>query len=247
MSPRLLLLRLLRRWHARIGFAAMLFFLVLAATGLALNHGPDLSLDGRFVHAEWLARWYGIKSEPPRQVFRSGRHVLIAANGRWLLDGKISGEKSPQPVGLVELADIFVVASEATLYVYRENGELIERLGPGALPGSPVRAIGSGAGGIVLRTPSGIFASADALSWRPAPQQSVSWSAPVELSVSERRAYEEALAPGISVQQLLLDLHSGRFAGRYGPLVVDLLALLLAILSLTGAWLFLVPRMRGRH
>ena len=131
--------------------------------------------------------------------------------------------------------------------VANENGELIESLGPGALPGSPVRAIGSGAGGIVLRTPSGIFASADALSWRPAPQQSVSWSAPVELSLSERRAYEEALAPGISVQQLLLDLHSGRFAGRYGPLVVDLLALLLAILSLTGAWLFLVPRMRGRH
>ena len=49
-------------------------------------------------------------------------------------------------------------------------------------------------------------------------------------------------------EQLLLDLHSGRFAGRYGPLAVDLLALLLVTLSLTGAWLFLVPRMhRGRH
>ena len=248
MSPRLILLRLLRRWHARIGFAAMLFFMVLAATGLALNHGRDLGLDGRFVHAEWLARWYGIKSEPPRHAFRSGRHVLIAANGRWLLDGRISGEKLPQPVGLVELAEIFVAASDAALYVYRGNGELIEKLGPGALPGSPVRAIGSSARRIYLRTASGIFASADALSWRPAPERSVSWSAPADLSISEQRACEEALAPGISVEQLLLDLHSGRFAGRYGPMVVDLLALLLAILSLTGAWLFLVPRMRrGRH
>ena len=248
MLLRLFLLRLLRRWHARIGFAAMLFFLILIVTGLVLNHGHGLGLDGRFVHAEWLARWYGIKSEPPRQVFRSGHHGLIAANGRWLLDGKISGEKLPQPVGLAEFADIFVVASDAALYVYRENGELIEKLGPGALPGSPVRAIGSSARGIVLRTASGIFASADALSWRPARQRSVHWSAPAELSTSERQAYEEALTPGVSVQQLLLDLHSGRFAGRYGPLVVDLLALLLAILSLTGAWLFLVPRMhRGRH
>ena len=248
MSPRHLLLRLLRRWHARIGFAAMLFFLILAATGLALNHGPDLGFDGRFVHAEWLARWYGIKSELPRHAFRSGRHVLIAANGRWLLDGKTSGEKLPQPVGLVELADIFVVASDAALYVYRENGELVEKLGPGALPGSPVRAIGSSARRIHLRTASGIFASADALSWRPGSERRVSWSVPAELSISEQRACEEALAPGISVEQLLLDLHSGRFAGRYGPLVVDLLALLLAILSLSGAWLFLVPRMhRGRH
>src|SRR6266699_2927694 len=248
MSPRLLLLRLLRRWHARIGFAAMLFFLILAVTGLVLNHDHSLGIDGRFVHAEWLARWYGIKSEPPRQVFRSGHHVLAAANGRWLLDGEISGEKLPQPVGLVDLADIFVVASDTALYVYRENGELIEKLGPGALPGSPVRAIGSSVRGIVLRTPSGIFASADALSWRPAPQPSVRWSAPAELPVSEQRAYEQALTPGISVQQLLLDLHSGRFAGHYGPLAVDFMALLLAILSLTGAWLFLVPRMhRGRH
>src|SRR6266581_4674702 len=188
MSPRLLLLRLLRRWHARIGFAAMLFFLILVVTGLALNHGQSLGLD-----------------------------------------------------------DIFVVASDAALYVYRENGELIEKLGPGALPGSPVRAIGSSGRAIVLRAASGIFASADALSWRPVPQLSVRWSAPAELSISERRAYGEALAPGVSVEQLLLDLHSGRFAGRHGPLVVDLLALLLAILSVTGAWLFLVPRMRGRH
>jgi len=248
MSPRLLLLRLLRRWHARIGFAAMLFFLILAVTGLALNHGPDLGLDGRFVHAEWLARWYGIKSEPPRRVFRSGHHVLTAANGRWLLDGRISGEKLPQPIGLVELPEIFLVASDAALYAYRENGELIEKLGPGAFPGSPVRAIGSRARHIVLRTASGVFASADALTWRPASERSVRWSAPAELSISEQRAYAEALVPGISVEQLLLDLHSGRFAGRYGPLVVDLLALLLAILSLTGAWLFLVPRMhRGRH
>ncbi len=248
MSPRLLLLRLLRRWHARIGFAAMLFFLILAVTGLALNHGQDVGLDGRFVHAGWLARWYGIKTEPPRHVFRSEHHVVIAANGRWLLDGRASGQTLPEPLGLIELADIFVVASETALYVFREDGELIEKLGPGMLPGVPVQAIGSGARSMVLRTASGVFTSADALSWRPLTQRGVLWSAPAELSVAQRQAYEEALTPGVSVQQLLLDLHSGRFAGRYGPVFVDLLALLLAAVSVTGAWLFLVPRLhRGRH
>jgi PepSY-associated transmembrane protein len=245
MSPRLFLLRLLRRWHARIGFAAMLFFLILAVTGLVLNHGNGLGLDGRFIHAGWLARWYGIKFEPPRQAFRSGHHVLIAANGCWLLDGKISGEKLPQPVGLIELADIFVVASDTVLHVYRNDGELIDKLGRSALPGVPVRAIGSSARRIVLRIASGTFSSQDGLSWRTARQGNVHWSTPAELSAAERQAYENALAPGISVQQLLLDLHSGRFAGRYGPWVVDLLALMLAILSLSGAWLFLVPRHRG--
>ncbi len=248
MSPRLLLLRLLRRWHARIGFAAMLFFLILAVTGLALNHGQDLGLDGRAVHAGWLARWYGIKTEPPRHAFRSARHVLIAANGRWLLDGRTSGQTLPEPLGLIEFADIFAVASETALYLFRQDGESIEKLERGALPGVPVRALGSSERGIVLRTASGIFTSADALSWHPLSQRSVLWSAPAELSVAQRQAYEETLTPGVSVQQLLLDLHSGRFAGRYGPVFVDLLALLLAVVSLTGAWLFLVPRLyRGRH
>src|SRR5260370_3372615 len=187
MLLRLFLLRLLRRWHGRSGFSAMLFFLILAVTGLILNHGAWLGFDGRYVHAGWLARWYGIQSEPPREAFRSGHHVLVAANGRWLLDGKISGERLPQPVGLIELADVFVVASETALYLFREDGELIDKLERGALPGVPVRALGSSARGIVLRTASGVFASADALSWRPSTQRSVLWSAPAELSVSQRR------------------------------------------------------------
>jgi hypothetical protein len=248
MLLRLFLLRLLRRWHARIGFSAMLFFLILAVTGLILNHGEGLGLDGRYVHAGWLARWYGIRSESPREAFRSGHHVLVAANGRWLLDGNISGERLPQPVGLTEFADIFAVASETALYVFREDGELIEKLERGALPGVPVQAIGSSARGIALRTASGIFASADALSWRPLTQRSVLWSVAAELSAAQRQTYGEALTPGVSVEQLLLDLHSGRFAGRYGPVFVDLLALLLAVVSLTGGWLFLVRRLhRGRH
>src|SRR3981189_1264921 len=106
MSPSLLLLRLLRRWQPSIGFTAMLFFLILAVTGLALNHGQALELDARAVNAGWWARWYGIKTEPPRHAFRSEHHVLIAANGRWLLDGRASGQTLPEPLGLIELADL---------------------------------------------------------------------------------------------------------------------------------------------
>lgn len=248
MLPRLVLLRFLRRWHARIGFAAVLFFLILAVTGFVLNHGSDLGLDGKYMHAAWLARWYGLKAEPPRQAFRSAHHDLVAANGRWLFDGRISGEKFPQPIGLVELSDMVVVASDTALYVHSKNGELIDQVGRSALPGVPVHAIGSGAQKLALRTASGTFTSADALSWQPAPRQKVVWSVPAELPSAERCTYKETLAPGISVQQLLLDLHSGRFAGRYGPLVVDFLAVLLAVLSLSGAWLFLKPRhRRERH
>lgn len=248
MSPRVRLLLFLRHWHARIGLGAVAFFLFLAVTGVVLNHGTRLGLDNRYVHAAWLARWYGIAAEPPQHAFRAGRHDLVAANGRWALDGRVSGERLPQPVGLVELPDMVVVASSTSLYLYGMDGVLIERLERNALPAAPVQAIGAGASRLVLRTEAGNFESGDALSWQRAPRDAVAWSAPADLSLAERERYAPILVPGISVQQILLDLHSGRFAGRYGPLVVDLLAVFLGILSLSGAWLFLKRKhRRERH
>jgi hypothetical protein len=248
MTARLHLLRLFRRWHARIGFAAMLFFLVLAVTGFVLNHASELGLDARYVHSAGLARWYGIEVEVPRRAFRSGAHALIAANGRWLLDGKVSGEKLPPPVGLAELGGMVAVASEIELRLYDGDRRLIDRLASNALPAVPIQAIGSSSEGLVVRTAAGTFASDDALSWKRSRAGAVSWSEPVAVSTEEQHACEVALAPGISVQQLLLDAHSGRLAGRYGPVFVDLLAVLLAVLAASGAWLFIAPRRRReRH
>lgn len=248
MSPRVLLLLFLRRWHTRIGLAAVVFFLFLAVTGVVLNHAAELGLDNRYVHASWVARWYGISAERPRHAFRSGGHDLVAANGRWVLDGRLSGEKFPTPIGLVELPDMVVVASSTSIYLYGKDGALIDRLERNALPGVPVQAIGAGASQLVLRTPSGTFETSDALSWKRAPRDAIAWSAPADLSAAEGERYAQMLEPGVSVQRLLLDVHSGRFAGRYGPLVVDLLAVFLCVLSLSGAWLFFKRKhRRERH
>jgi hypothetical protein len=72
----------------------------------------------------------------------------------------------------------------------------------------------------------------------------VAWSTPTPLAASDREAYAQRLAPGISLQRVLLDLHSGRFLGRFGPLFFDLVATFLTILALSGAWMFLAPRLR---
>jgi PepSY-associated transmembrane protein len=244
MSPRLHLLRLLRRWHARIGFTAVLFFVLLAVTGVIANHGAALGLDATRVHSAWLDRWYGIAAEPPRAAFRSGSHELVAANGRWLLDARPAGDELPEPLGLVELGDVLIVASAASLYLLRADGRLIDRLDGKALPGTPIDSVGSDGGELVLRTRAGVFASADVLSWQSTRPRRVTWSAAVDLSPAERDGYARALAPGIPLQRLLLDLHSGRLAGRYGPLAVDLVALVLVVLAASGAWLFVSHRRR---
>lgn len=242
MSPRLRLLRWLRRWHARIGFTAAVFFVLLAVTGVIVNHGAALGLDAKRVHSAWLGRWYGVAVEPPRAAFRSGSHELVAANGRWLLDARPAGDERPQPVGMVELGDLLVIACPRALYLLRPDGRLVDRLEGGALPAAPVESVGSDGAELVVRTRAGVFASADVLSWRPARPGRVAWSAPMELTFAERDRYAAALAPGIPVQRLLLDLHSGRIAGRWGPLAVDFVALFLVVLAASGAWLYVSRR-----
>ena len=161
MPFRLRLARTLRRWHARIGFAALIFFVLIAVTGVALNHGAALGLDSRQVHSEWLARWCGIRPEQPDQAYRTASHLLVAANGRWLLDGSAVGEKMPRPLGLVELGELIVVGGESSLHVYRSDGALVDRLDDYALPRVPLKAIGAGEGEIVVQTAAGPFTSAD--------------------------------------------------------------------------------------
>jgi len=46
----------------------------------------------------------------------------------------------------------------------------------------------------------------------------------------------------ISLERFLLDAHSGRFFGKYGVYVIDIAALLLLILSITGIWLWATRR-----
>ena len=45
---------------------------------------------------------------------------------------------------------------------------------------------------------------------------------------------EQSSGPSISLETLILDLHSGRFFGQFGVLFIDLIGLLVCILSITG-------------
>jgi uncharacterized iron-regulated membrane protein len=53
-------------------------------------------------------------------------------------------------------------------------------------------------------------------------------------------------APSLPLERVLLDVHSGRIFGRYGPLAMDLAALALAVLALSGIWIYL-RTLRRRH
>jgi hypothetical protein len=247
MSARHPLGRAIRRWHARIGALAAIFFLLLAASGMMLNHTGVLGLDAQQIRSLPLARWYGLDAEAVPWTYRFGRHVLAWGNGMWLLDGRIVAEDALPPVGLTGLDGLLYIASAESLAVYGADYRLVERVAASALPAGPITAIGLKDKQLQLRTQAGIFASADTISWKRAAEAGIAWSNANPAPSALQHELAAQLVPGISLARLLADLHSGRIFGRYGALVVDALAVLLIVLALSGGWMFVRPRRRLRR
>jgi hypothetical protein len=246
MKGRHYTLRFLRRWHARFGVVAVVFFLLLAVSGITLNHGGALRLEGRKFHLTWLARWYGLRTDPPSEIYHAGDHSLAWGNGMWLLDGEIVAEDSPPPVGMIELSGTLYVADADALLAYTPDYRLIEKITAAALPAVPIGAIGVKDRQLWLKTSKGIFASADSISWQNASASQVEWSVMQQLPSSLQRELSVKLVPGVSVMQLIADIHSGRILGKQGPLLADILGLLLIAMGLSGGWVFLRSRRRRR-
>ncbi|HED18424.1 MAG TPA: PepSY domain-containing protein, partial [Gammaproteobacteria bacterium] len=49
-------------WHRYMGVGAAAFMLVIAVTGVLLNHTEGLQLDSRHVQSNWILDWYGIQA-----------------------------------------------------------------------------------------------------------------------------------------------------------------------------------------
>ena len=238
MNRRVYLLLWLRRWHGRFGITAALFFLLLATTGMALNHTVELQLAAYRFHAPWLTRWYGLKIDLPTQAFAEKGALLVAANGAWLLNDKVIAENIPQPLGMVESEGILYIATRENLYIYSTGGLLVEKVSSAALPALPVLAIGAAQSHVMLQTKSGVYESRAGLEWKTATPRGVRWSHAVPIASLEQARIAARLAPGISIETLLLDVHSGRIFGSYGPVIVDIVALILAVLSVSGVVVF---------
>ena len=113
---------------------------------------------------------------------------------------------------------------------------IFDRLGQENLP-EPIRRFGSKDDTFFIDTPNGQFkTTASFLSWTPVPSTSkqVAWSSPRATPAAVRKQLLDTYhGEGISLQQLLLDLHSGRIM-RIGPWISDLSALAILLLVISG-------------
>lgn len=228
-------------WHRYVGLIISLVLIVMAVTGLILNHSEDLELDKGRVESAWLLDWYGIGPAPEPVSFIAGKHTVSGLEQHVYFNQQRLGDDLGQLVGVVSVNGIYVIATTEFLVLVNPTGELIERQPRSQFSATPIRGIGlSSDNNPVIRTGTGLIQSnAALLSWKPF-RGSATWSKKSKADAGLKAKLKmDFRANQISLERFMADVHSGRFFGSAGRYLTDITAILLVYLSISGIWLWI--------
>jgi len=235
------LTRELVRWHRWTGITAAVFVLILAITGILLQHAPTLGLDTRSVGSPFLARLVGLQAADPVGITAQG-HQLVGVGEQLFWDGQQIAETPGSLRGAVATNLGVATLQGKAVMLIGSDGRVLETLTPGAgLPG-PTDRLGKTPGGeVVIRTTNGITYRPDSdwLGYQRDEGAAADWSDPDPITNKTAAALrDQVVAAKLKWEHLLLELHSGRLAGPIGKFIMDAAAIALLALAATGIWLW---------
>ena len=237
-------------WHRYMGLVAALFVLILASTGIMLNHTEDLELDSTYIQNSWLLNLYNIK--PPENItaFKVNNFWVSQLQDQLYLNTSKLEIQTGQLVGTVISDEYIVIATVSNLILLTLQGELVETLSSAHGLPTPIEQIGlSRDNKLVVYTTQGIYrADVDELSWSDYSSSKIKWSTqktlPAELLSTILDLYHSR---DLNYERILLDLHSGRLLPKLGIYIMDTAAVLMMLLAITGVWVWFSIRRRKKR
>lgn len=255
-----------KKYHRWLGLVLSVFMLVFCVSGIILNHREVFS--GCEVSRKWLPASYHIKNfnngvVKGTVVKKSAAHSLSSENcdsvlaygcaGVFLTDSRLSTWQDFN-AGLPESIDErnvrhVVKAKDGSLwcaalrdvYRYDENSHRWKKV---ELPGNEERimdvALAKDSMTVVALTRSRVFTIVPFVQYGKIVKIGKSSSETYRVEskiIPAPKKYE----PKTTLFKLVWHLHSGEFFGLPGKLVVDAIALVLIVLSITGILLFILP------
>ena len=215
-------LQWIARWHRRIALLVCVWLVVLAATGLLINHANDWGLDRSVLSAPLQRLFYGI--EPGGTEFCA--------------QGADIGPGCAAVFGRLSLPAGELLLAPDQLYLIDSAGQLLE-----AVPVSQLGLNGLTGGraepdGIYLRDRDrNVHSDFEFMAWRALDEG-------IEPAPGGAWQNRSQAAGGITWERLLLDLHAARFLGPLAGVFTDFMAILILVLALSGTWLWWLKRRR---
>lgn len=209
------------RWHRRFAIFISIWLILLAFTGLLINHAHDWKLDSESL-AKPLQRWvYGIDSNEPDLCEPLTREGIAC-------DQLFARLQLPVGVLLLGVRDLFLLD---------DSGQLVEKLSVSQFGLASLQAaLGEGSDIYLRGSNKTVLTTPDLMGGRLLDSEAAT-------ALNGRQWQVAGIIPDtITWERFLLDLHAARFLGPVAKVFNDLMAAFVLILAISGLWLFRVKR-----
>lgn len=235
--------RFLYKFHRYTGLSSALVLLMLAVTGIALNHTDRLKLDSTMIQSSTLLDWYGIKSRSKLTSYALKKHWITQSEQQLFFNHAPLLKTENKLRGAIETADYIAIAFNQSLLLLTLEGEIIEQTQFDRL-----EKIGLNLQQQVIIQANQLIQTSDddLISWHPYSKQDISWSHTSKPpSFLAKKIKKDARSTILPLERVVLDLHSGRFFGIIGVIIVDLAGLFLILLALSGCAIWIKHKLRS--
>lgn len=216
----------LRKSHRSAGIFLSVFLIMLSVTGVVLNHTDELALAKKFVPSFIAARYY-----PDDQ---STFGYLVEEQYFYSLKGRLYVDKEDithcsELKGVIQHKQQQVILCVDDVLILTMKNQLVERLDSSLGLPLGIQGISTFENQLVINTSlKNYLFNPETLELEESLNLAIKRQAKAELPT------DLVLGNSISWQQFFLDIHSGIFFGNFGKWFMDLIALCLCGMAVSG-------------
>ena len=246
MKNKLKILKKILRLHIYVGLGISLLLIHLSITGIFLNHTDDLELNKTYISSKWILNLYGLNVPSPSKVFTIQQDNFSQFDTEVFLNNKPIFLFDSELIGVIKDRENFIIAAQDELFIVNQSGVLIDKQ---KILSFTIKSIGKYKEEIVIKDEqlNKWVGKSISAKWAPIIKDNINWSKPGTMTpLNKKEIKQYFVGNGISLEQIILDFHSGAIFKKEGKIFFDLVSLLLIFLSVSGIWLWLIKRKKGK-
>jgi len=246
MKNKLKILKKILRLHIYVGLGISLLLIHLSITGIFLNHTDDLELNKTYISSKWILNLYGLNVPRPSKIFTIQQDNFSQFDTEVFLNNKPIFLFDSELIGVIKNRENFIIAAQDELFIVNQSGALIDKQ---KILSFTIKSIGKYKEKIVIKDEqlNKWVGKSISAKWAPIIKDNINWSKPGTMTpLNKKEIKQYFVGNGISLEQIILDFHSGAIFKKEGKIFFDLVSLLLIFLSVSGIWLWLIKRKKRK-
>ena len=246
MKKKLKIIKKILSFHLYVGLGISLLLIHLSITGIFLNHTDDLKLNKTYISSTWILNLYGLNVPRPSKIFTVQQDNFSQFDTEVFLNNKPIFLFDSELIGVIKHRENFIIAAQDELFIVNQSGVLIDKQ---KILSFTIKSIGKYKEEIVIKDEQLNKWVGKSISnkWTPIIKDNIEWSKPGTMTALNKKDIKKYfVGNGISLEQIILDFHSGAIFKKEGKLFFDLVSLLLIFLSVSGIWIWFTKRKKKK-